>query len=111
MLQILQCVSWKAATLTTLLPKPHLQCGSYNARKSFWIFTWEGPDEKDGLRESIIEDQYDFLTLIPESVKLYLVSYLSSVITLVVDMICTAAVTILGHLLLGGESSPESPQC
>lgn len=97
--------------LTTVLLTPHLQCASYNARKSFWIFIWKGSDEKDGLRESIIEDRYDFLTLIPESVKLYLFSYLSSVITSVVDMICTEAVTILGHLLLGGESYPESLQC
>lgn len=56
------------------------------------------------IRESIIEH----LTLIPKSVRLNLSSYLPSVITFVVDMICTEAGTVLGHLLLDGESYPDS---
>lgn len=60
------------------------------------------------IQESIVENKYHFLALVPESEHLYLFLYLPSIITLVMDMICTEAITILGHLLLDGESYIES---
>lgn len=58
--------------------------------------------------ENIREDQHHFLALIPESETLYLFSYLPSIIPSVMNVICTKAVTVLGHLLLDGESCIES---
>lgn len=59
-------------------------------------------------RESIIEDQYFFHCRTLEPVKLYLLSYLPSVMTLAMDIICIDAAITHERILLENESYIES---